>query len=228
MSRTPFHALTDAQLEALRRLLAAAVVESSNPPGFEDLHLVSLADAEAARRAARRAPRGVPDPRPQSPLPPDHLAARLSGAVASVRPGTTSTTKWNGIASILARVLRLPPEDVYVTSVGGLSRNIAVRLAQSRRAREATVAVVVWAAGAEPLQQALSAGARACAETPRLTLIFTIRGGDFDLAAIVSPALLPAPDALTLAYPDARVVNATTEPTPVGGPRPSTERPGKQ
>jgi len=91
-SRTPFRALTDAQLRALRRLLAAALAATPGLADGEALRLVALADADAARRAHRQPPVPVPDA-PAHPLPsPDELAAQLSGAVASVRAHVTSTT----------------------------------------------------------------------------------------------------------------------------------------
>ncbi len=110
--------------------------------------------------------------------------------------------------AILGAALGLPAAAVYLTSVGGLNRNIAVRLAQSRRAREATVVAVIWAPGAEPTQQAIDAASRACVEIPRLTLVLTIEDGSLDLAAIVTPRALPAPPVLTLAYPHAPVILA--------------------
>jgi len=207
-SRTPFRALTDAQLSELRRLLAAALAADPELADGEALRLVALADADAARRAQHQPPAPVPDA-PAHPLPsPDELAAQLSGAVASVRAHVTSTTKWNGAASILAAALGLPARAVYLTSVGGLSRNIAVRLAQSRRARDATVAAVIWASGAEPTQQAINAASRACVEIPRLTLVFTIEDNSLDLAALIVPPSLPPPPVLTLVYPHAVVTLA--------------------
>ena len=216
MSHAPLQGLTDAQLQALRRLLAAALAAAPELADGEALQLVALAEADAARRAARRPAVGVPDA-PLAPLPPpDVLVAGLSHAVSAVRPEATSTTKWNGVGSLLARSLGLLPEAVYVTSVGGLSRNISVRLAQSRRARDAAVAAVIWAAAEEPTHQAIAAATRACVEIPRLTLVFTIDAGRVDLAAIVVPPSLPAPSALTLAYPHAGVITA-------GADAPSTD-----
>jgi hypothetical protein len=101
---------------------------------------------------------------------------------------------------------------VYVTSVGGLSRNIAVRLAQSRRARDAAVAAVIWAAAEEPTHQAIAAATRACVEIPRPTLVITLDAGRVDLAAIVAPPSLPAPTALTLAYPNAATIASADQP----------------
>jgi hypothetical protein len=207
-SRRLFRGLTDAQLRTLRRLLAAALAASPDLADGEALQLLALADADAARRASRRPPVSVPDAPSQPPPPPGEFVARLSSAVASVRPHVTSTTKWHAAGSVLAAALGLPASAVYVTSVGGLSRNIAVRLAQSRRAREATVVAVIWAPGAEPTRQALAAASRACVEIPRLTLVFTTEAGSVDLAAIVTPPSLPAPPVLTLAYPHAPVILA--------------------
>ena len=92
-SRTPFRQLTDAQLRALRRLLAAALAASPELADGEALRLVALADADAARRAQRQPPVRVPDAPAHPPPSPDELAAQLSGAVASVRAHLTSTTK---------------------------------------------------------------------------------------------------------------------------------------
>jgi hypothetical protein len=61
---------------------------------------------------------------------------------------------------------------------------------------------------AEPTEHAISAAKRACAEIPRLTLVFTVDGGCPDLAAIVVPPSLPAPPVLTRAYPGAAVIVA--------------------
>jgi hypothetical protein len=210
VSPTPLQALTDAQLAALRRLLAAALAAAPDMADGEALQLLALAEADAARRAARRGPVLAPDAVAPAPAP-DVLVAAVSRAVAVVRPQATSTTKWNGVASILARSLGLSPEAVYVTSVGGLSRNISVRLAQSRRARDAAVGAVIWAAVDEPAHQAIAAASRACIEIPRLTLVFTIDNGRVDLAAIVTPPSLPAPAALTLAWPTAAVVAAGSD-----------------
>jgi hypothetical protein len=206
VSPTPLQGLTDAQLEALRRLLAAALAASPELADGEALQLVALAETDAARRAARRPSVDVPDTPGLAPPPPDVLVDGLSRAVGAVRLEATSTTKWNGVGSILARSLGLPPAAVYVTSVGGLSRNISVRLAQSRRARDAAVAAVIWGAAEEPTHQAIAAASRACVEIPRLTLVFTIDTGRVDLAAIVAPPSLPAPTVLTLAYPNAAVI----------------------
>ena len=208
----PFRALTDAQLRTVRRLLAAALASDPGLADGEALRLVALADADLTRRASRQPPAGVPDA-PSHPPSPDQLVARLAGAVASVRPGITSTTKWHAAGSILAAALGVPAGAVYLTSVGGLSRNVAVRLAQSRRAREATVVAVIWAPGAEPTQQAINAASRACVEIPRLTLVFTIEDGSLELAAIVTPPALPAPPVLTLAYPHAPVILARAQPS---------------
>ena len=215
-SRAPFRALTDAQLCALRRLLAAALTANPELADGEALRLVALADADAARRASRPPPGRVPDAAAPPPPFPGELAARLSGAVESVRPHVTSTTKWHAVGSILAAALGLPAAAVYVTSVGGLSRNIAVRLTQSRRAREATVVAVIWATGAEPTQHAINAASRACVEIPRLTLVFTIGDGRLDLAAIITPLAVPAPPLIALAYPDAAVVLPDADQPPHG------------
>ena len=199
MSATAFQQLTDRQLDALRRLLAAALAASPDLADAEALQLVALADADAAHRAAHRAAVRAQDRASQPLLAPGELAAQLSAAVASVKPRTTSTTKWDGMRSVLAGALGLPVDAVYVTSVGGLSRNVAVRLAQSRRARQASVAVLIWTPGAEPLQHATAAAVRACIEIPRLTLLFTLDAARLDLAATVAPPAIAAPAALTLA-----------------------------
>jgi hypothetical protein len=216
VSPAPLQALTDAQLQALRRLLAAALAASPELVDGEALQLIALAEADAARRAARPGPGRAPDVVAPAPSP-DVLVAAVSRAVAAVRPQATSTTKWNGVGSILARALGLPPDALYVTSVGGLSRNISVRLAQSRRARDAAVVAVIWAGAEEPTHQAIAAASRACIEIPRLTLVFTIDNGHVDLAAIVTPPSLPAPAALTLAWPNAAVVTAGAHQSPSDG-----------
>jgi hypothetical protein len=216
VSPAPLQALTDAQLEALRRLLAAALAASPELADGAALQLVALAEADASRRAARPGPARAPDAVAPAPSP-DVLVAAVSRAVAAVRPQATSTIKWNGVGSLLARSLGLAPEAVYVTSVGGLSRNISVRLAQSRRARDAAVAAVIWAGVEEPTHQAIAAASRACIEIPRLTLVFTIDNGHLDLAAIVTPPSLPAPAALTLAWPNAAVIAAGADQPPSDG-----------
>ncbi len=209
MSATPFTALTDSQLTTLRDLLSTALRADPNLARGDALTLVASADSEAATRALGQLPGfDVPVPAPP-PVASDELVAALAAAALAVRPEVTSTTKWATLDSLLGRALGVSPETVYVTSVGGLSRNIIVRLAQSRRAREASVAAVIWTVGTEPLQQAIASTTRACLDIPRLTLVFTIDGSAFDLAAIVTPPSLPAPPTLTLAYPAALVVHAS-------------------
>lgn len=217
MTATRLRDLTDARLQTLRRLLAAALAASPRLADGEVLQLVALAEADAPRRA--RLPVRTPHAAATKPAPPssDALVAALSRAVLIVRPQATSTTKWNHVESILARSLGLPANAVYVTSVGGLSHNISVRLAQSRRARHAAVAAVIWTAADEPTHQAVAAASRACVEIPRLTLVITHDHVTVDLAAIVAPPSLPAPPALTLAYPNAPVILASADQAPNDG-----------
>lgn len=211
MTATPFAALSDPQLASLRDLLGAALRASPELAHGDALKLVADAEAEAAERGQSRLP-GVDAPAlTPAPIGSAELVSALARAALAVRPEITSTTKWAEVDRLIARALGISAEAVYVTSVGGLSRNITVRLAQSRRAREASVAAVIWTVGTESLHQAVAATTRACLDIPRLTLVFTVDGSHFDLAAIVTPPSLPAPPALTLAYPTAQRLAATTE-----------------
>ena len=207
MSNTPFRDLSDPQVRALRELLGVALAASPDLATGETLALGAMIDAELLRRngtPTAHAPLAAPEV-----SDPAELASTLEAAIASVRPEVTSTTKWQLVSETIGRALGLCADAVYVTSVGGLSRNITVRLAQSRRAREASIAAVVWTSGTEPLQQALAATTRACLDIPRLTLVFTLDGATVALAAIVTPPWLPAPPILTLAYPGALLVEAS-------------------
>jgi hypothetical protein len=210
MTVEPFADLGDARLEVLRQLFSAALAASPELATGEALQLVAFADAEARSRVQQQT-FDLDDAIPASPtIAPHDLVAALADALAAVRPEVTSTTKWGAAARLLARALGLPADVVYVTSVGGLSRNITVRLAQSRKAREAVVAAVIWTIGTESLQQAIAAATRACLDIPRLTLVFTIDADRIGLAAAITPPSLPVPTALTLAYPAALLVRADT------------------
>jgi hypothetical protein len=211
MSSPPFTGLSDSELSALRALFAAALESSPRLACGDALRLVAAADAEASNRTQMQLPRLTAHIALEPAISSAELVASLAAAAAAVRPDVTSTTKWAAVDALLARALGVTPDAVYVTSVGGLSRNITVRLAQSRRAREAVVTAVIWTLGSEPLQQAIASATRACVEIPRLTLIFTLDGTAFDLAAIIAPPSLPAPAALTVAYPTAQHVHANLE-----------------
>ena len=201
-----FAELADEQLRCLRQLVAAGL---SAVPGLAVGEALTVS-AELEREHQRRAPTtlSIDIPAGVPTLAPGALAGALTEAAIGVRSEATSTTKWSAVTVLLARALGLPESTVYVTSVGGLSRNIAVRLIQSRRARSASVAAVIWTPDTEPLRHAVNAAARACQDTPRLTLVFVLDGEDLQLAAIVLPSTLPAPPALRLAYPAAAVVAA--------------------
>ena len=211
MSDAPFTALSDAQLDALRELFAAATAAVPSLAIGEALRLITAADAEAARRAPRALPFADLNGSEPTQIESGELVSALAAEACCVRPEVTSTTKWAAVCELIGRALGLPTSAVYVTSVGGLSRNISVRLAQSRRGRDATVAAVIWSEDSEPLALAVAATTRACLDVPRLTLVFTLDGSHVDLAAIVTPPSLPAPTALTLAFPSATVVVAAAE-----------------
>jgi hypothetical protein len=211
MAAPLFGHLTDEQLRALCRILDAAL--TADPSLASGDGLVVATEAWVERRHRQTIPVRLLDEPAAATIPPDALPGALDQAAATIRPKATSTTKWSPIARLLARALALSQHDVYVTSVGGLSRNIAVRLTQSRRAREATVAVIIWTPGGEPTGQAIAAASRACHESPRPTLIFSHDTNRLDLAALILPPSLPAPAALTIAYPAASVVVAGAAPT---------------
>jgi hypothetical protein len=208
MTNAPFAALTDSELSALRQLFGAALRASPELSHGDALSLVAAAETEAAGRTQMRLPSLAALVVSEPSLASTELASALAAAALAVRPEVTSTTKWAAVDALIGRSLGVAADAVYVTSVGGLSRNIIVRLAQSRRAREASVAAVIWTVGTEPLQQAIASATRACIEIPRLTLVFTIDGSAFDLAAVITPPPLPAPPALLLAYPTAQHIHA--------------------
>ncbi len=137
---------------------------------------------------------------------PTGLAADIRAIANDVVESNTSTTKWDPVGDVVAEALHMDPEDVYVATVGGLSRNVGVRLTQSRAARSAEVAAVMWTGGhGEPVDRAVNAAIRACRETPRLTLIFADQGSGMTLVAIVKPKGHPVPNALATEYPAASV-----------------------
>lgn len=209
MHPSPFAALSPRQIEVLSDLLHAGIAADPTLAVGEGLALITAVDAERRRRA----PLTLDGSHTEAPsaLAPAELAPSLALAAAGVRAEVTSTTKWAPVSVLLARALSLQEQSIYVTSVGGLSRNVAVRLVQSRRAREATVAALIWTPSTEPIAQAISAAARACVDLPRLTLVFATHADQFDLAAIVTPPSLPVPAALTLAYPTAALVPAVPQ-----------------
>jgi hypothetical protein len=209
MTNKPFSDLGDGQLEGLRRLFSAALRACPELATGEALQLVAFADREAQNRAQQEQILDLAGAAAQPPaITAYELVTALADAIAVVRPEVTSTTKWEAVATLLGRALGLSGDAVYVTSVGGLSRNITVRLAQSRKAREAAIAAVIWTIGTESLQQAIAATTRACLDISRLTLVFTVDGEHVGLAAAVTPPSLPVPTALTIAYPSAQLVPA--------------------
>lgn len=206
MAAPLFGHLTDEQLRALCRLLDAAL--TADPSLASGDGLVVATEAWVERRQRQTIPVRLLDAPAEATLPPDALPGALDQAAATIRPEATSTTKWSPIAGLIARALALSATGVYVTSVGGLSRNIAVPLTQSRRAREATVAAIIWTPGGEPIGHAIAAASRACLDNSRPTLIFSLDTSRLDLAALILPPSLPAPSALTIAYPTAAIIVA--------------------
>jgi hypothetical protein len=201
-----FDALTDQQLERLRDLLEAGEQANKTLGDGVGFMLIAAAHQQLKTRALSAAPSsdlGVPPAVP--PITPHELSARLRQLPGALQPSRTSTTKWAPVTTTLAAALALPATDVYVTSVGGLSRNIAVRLSQSAKARKATVAAIVWADSSEPIGRAITCLQRASHATGRLHLLLTPTPHGVDLHAIVAPHHIAIPPALRDAYPAATI-----------------------
>jgi hypothetical protein len=121
----PLQGLTDAQLQTLRRLLAAALAASPELATGDALQFVALAEADAARRAPGRA--RVRPPEAVAPAAsPDVLVAALARAVAAVRLQATSDHD----PEVLAQLEQLYAADLEPTPCSGsLLFDTGVRLA---------------------------------------------------------------------------------------------------
>jgi hypothetical protein len=134
------------------------------------------------------------------------LALHIRDRALAIESAKVSVTKWHPISELVAEASHVDPEDVYVTTVSKPG-NLSVRLEQSRKARDASIVVIMYTGIDAELERCVEAAAKRCVDR-RMLLIFADNArGNKTLAAIVKPTSETVPVEIADAYPAAPVVD---------------------
>jgi hypothetical protein len=139
--------------------------------------------------------------------PSSALATEFDQASGSVVSSLVSVSKWRPVQDLIAEALAVDPGDVYVATVSKAG-NLGVRFGQSKRARDASVAIAMYDDN-DPveLQRIVSSAETKFAEEDRDLVLVFASGRQWSLIALVKHTSDPVPPALAAAWPAATVLS---------------------